>query len=164
MACRGLEWPYGARTDSDVGGVTAHHAVGMAVVRALSAPRAAGLRRRRHPLGRRRVERPATAAAATTRVRRSSIPVGAAMTWASCRFRIRLNKKGDRRAFGQSRQASSPSGRLTKTNAASIVPAMRKAASSAFQSFDWPHGKIFAADHHKTEKASIPPPPRVLRC
>src|SRR6516225_9620765 len=51
-------------------------------------------------------------------------------------FRNTPYKKRDRRAFGQSRQASSPSGRLTKTNAASIVPAMRKAASCAFQSFD----------------------------
>jgi hypothetical protein len=36
--------------------------LGVALVRALSAPRAAGLCRRRHPLGSRCVERPATAA------------------------------------------------------------------------------------------------------
>src|SRR6202040_1997728 len=43
---------------------------------------------------------------------------------------------GDRLGFGQSLQARSPSGRLTKTNAASIVVAMRKAASCPFHIFD----------------------------
>jgi hypothetical protein len=51
-----------ARTNPDPWRPTAHNAVGMALVRAVSAPRAAGLRRRRHPLGRGRIERPAQAA------------------------------------------------------------------------------------------------------
>jgi bifunctional non-homologous end joining protein LigD len=64
--------------------------MGVALVRALSASRPAGLRRGCHPLGSRHVQRPAMAPRPVQLVRQEgrNNPVGgAAMTWGSCLFR-----------------------------------------------------------------------------